>query len=260
MSIHLHSIEERPQPIYVGSRQRNTVRLFELYMGLQGIQSDIRRILTQDWIEMDLQNAHLAIVAKVWDIPSVKEYLATGKSIWESLLPHMNIPLTDKNSKSLIKTFLYGCVYGMSLETLERDMVSLLGEEKHQAFVSHPVIKAILEARTQRIKAIRQKGGVITHLGEAIHLIRYKNEEGLWEDSVLTILSQEASEFEMLLLEPIIDLSKSSGDFHVTLYQFDGVSIHLKNSSKKHYVLKRIKKAVDQRAKELDIMTSLIIK
>lgn len=64
----------------------------------------------------------------------------------------------------------------------------------------------------------------------------------------------------MLLLEPILDLSKSSNDFYITLYQFDGVSIHLKNVSKKDYILKRIKKAVDKRAKELDILTTLIIK
>jgi hypothetical protein len=33
-SLYLFSIEERPQPMYVGSRNRNTIRLFELYMGL----------------------------------------------------------------------------------------------------------------------------------------------------------------------------------------------------------------------------------
>lgn len=259
-SLYLHSIEERPQPIYVGSRNRNTIRLFELHMGLQGIESNIRGILTQDWIEMDLQNAHLAIVAKVWDIPEVKEYLSTGKSIWESLLPYMNIDIKDTFSKSIIKRFLYGCVYGMSKDTLEKNMLSQLGQEKHKAFMSHPIIEAVLKARTKRIKDIRNKGGVITHLGEEIHLIRYQDEDNKWVDTVLTILSQEASEFEMLLLEPILDLSKSSNDFYITLYQFDGVSIHLKNVSKKDYILKRIKKAVDKRAKELDILTTLIIK
>lgn len=259
-SLYLHSIEERPQPLYVGSRNRNTVRLFELHMGLQGIQSDIRRILTQDWIEMDLQNAHLAIVAKVWDIPEVKEYLASGKSIWESLLPYMGIEQSDSYSKSLVKRFLYGCVYGMSKDTLERDMKSQLGSDKHEAFLSHPLIKAVLKARTKRIKDIRAVGGVITYLGEEVHLIRYQDENNKWIDTVLTILSQEASEYEMLLLEPILDLSKTSNDFYVTLYQFDGVSIYIRDKSKKDYILKRIKKAVDKRAKELDILTQVVIK
>jgi hypothetical protein len=261
LALHLHSIEERPQPIYVGSRQRNTIRLFEMYMGLQGVHSDLRKILTQDWVELDLQNAHLAIVAKLWDIPIVKEYLITGKSIWESLLPYMGIPLEDRLSKSTIKTFLYGCVYGMSKETLETDMIALLGKDKHQKFISHPVINAVLKARAQRIKEIRNRGGVDTYLGERIHVIRYKNEDNQWEDNLLTILSQEASEFEMLLLEPILDLSiASKQEFHMTLYQFDGVSLHFRNSSKKDSHLKNIKKTVDKRAKELDILTTIIIK
>lgn len=261
LALHLHSIEERPQPIYVGSRQRNTIRLFEMYMGLQGVHSDLRKILTQDWVELDLQNAHLAIVAKLWNIPTVKEYLITGQSIWESLLPHMDVPIEDKLSKSTIKTFLYGCVYGMSKKTLETDMIALLGKDKHQKFISHPVISAVLKARAQRIKEIRNRGGVDTYLGERIHVIRYKNEDNQWEDNLLTILSQEASEFEMLLLEPILDLSiESKQEFHMTLYQFDGVSLHFRNSSKKESHLKRIKKAVDKRAKELDILTTLIIK
>lgn len=259
-SLYLFSIEERPQPLYVGSRSRNTVRLFELHMGLQGIQSDIRRILTQDWIEMDLQNAHLAIVAKVWDIPEVKEYLASGKSIWESLLPHMGIALDDKEAKGTTKRFLYGCVYGMSINTLKNGLISTFNEEVYEAFISHPVIKAILKARTKHIKTIKDRGGVITYLGEHIHVIKFKNEEDKWEDNLLTILSQEASEYEMLLLEPILDLAISSKDFHLTLYQFDGVSIYIRDKSKKDYILKRIKKAVDKRAKELDILTQVIIK
>lgn len=260
-SLHLHSIEERPQPIYVGSRQRNTIRLFEMHMGLQCIQSDIRRILTKEWVEVDLQNAHLAIVAKVWDIPVVKEYLMTGKSIWESLLPHMGISPSDKLSKSSVKTFLYGCVYGMSKETLEVDMTSLLGKDKYEKFISHPIIEAVLNTRTKRIKDIRNRGGVDTYLGERIHVIRYKNEDNKWEDNVLTILSQEASEYEMLLLEPILDLSiESRQEFHMTLYQFDGVSIHFRDIRRKDTILKRIKKAVDKRAKELDILTTVVIK
>ena len=259
-SLYLFSIEERPQPMYVGSRNRNTIRLFELYMGLQGIQSDVRRILTQDWVEMDLQNAHLAIIAKVWDVPEIKTFLATGQSIWESLLPYMGIELNDNESKSITKKFLYGCVYGMSNKTLKTGMVTTLNETKYNAFVSHPIIKAILKARAKRIKDITNKGGIITYLKEAIHVIKFVNEEGKWEDNLLTILSQEASEYEMLLLEPIIDLAISSKDFHVTLYQFDGVSIHIRDTSKKDYILKRIKKAVDKRAKELDILTTLIIK
>ena len=49
-------------------------------------------------------------------------------------------------------------------------------------------------------------------------------------------------------------------EFYLTLYQFDGVSIYIRDSSRKTSILKRIKKAVDKRAKELDILTTIIIK
>lgn len=260
IGLYLHSIEERPQPIYTCSKSNNTVRLFEYYKGLQNVPSDIRHLLTPNWIEIDLQNSHLAIVAKLWDISVVKEYLANGKSIWESFLPYLGFSADDLSIKKVIKPLLYGCIYGMGIETLKESITLAIGSDKYELFISHPVIDAVLKARTKRIKEIRNRGGVITYLGEHIHVIKFKNEEDKWEDNLLTILSQEASEYEMLLLEPILDLAISSKDFHLTLYQFDGVSIYIRDKSKKDYILKRIKKAVDKRAKELDINTQVIIK
>ena len=53
--------------------------------------------MTQDWITADLRSAQLAIVAAIWRIPSITEYLRSGKSVWPDLCEHMGLMYTPEN-------------------------------------------------------------------------------------------------------------------------------------------------------------------
>lgn len=64
----------------------------------------------------------------------------------------------------------------------------------------------------------------------------------------------------MLLLEPIFDLSIESQQFFITLYQYDGITIDVRDKSRKDSVLKKIHSVFDKRAKELGIYTKLSVK
>jgi chaperonin cofactor prefoldin len=255
----LLSIAEQPQPYYVPSANGKTIRLFELNSGLQGVHSYLRKILTKDWVEVDLQNAHLAIVTRLWDIPSIKTFLETGKSIWEDLLPHLGFDITNKDMKAVFKEYLYGCVYGMSKSRLELEITTLYGEDIYSRFLSHPVISALLEARNKRIEYLASKRKYTTALGEVIKIESFKDASGNFISNIPSILSQEANEFEMVLLEPIFTYCVDTDGIDIMLYQFDGVSLCVSDKRRKDLHLKRLQSLINQRAEDLGILTKLVI-
>ena len=203
----LNCIDEQPQPFYSRTSSNNTVRVYEINKGLQGIHSHLRRILTQDYIEVDIQNAHLAIVASLWNIPEIQDYLAKGESIWSTLIPAMGYTYPNPKVKSDLKEFFYGIIYGMGRKRLKHDMTATFGEEAYKCFVAHPLIKALKKGRSIRTKMISSKTEHLTPLGTITKPQSGFNREGKFENNISTILSQETNDIEMLLLEPIIDLA-----------------------------------------------------
>ena len=101
----LRHIDEAPKPLY--EVRRNTHRLFAPG-SLQGLNRNIRAILTQDWINLDLKSAHLAICARLWGVDSLQDFLSSGESIWDVLIDHMEGAL----QKQAIKEILYALTYG----------------------------------------------------------------------------------------------------------------------------------------------------
>lgn len=256
----LDSIEEQPQPFYKHSPKGNTVRAFQINPGLQIVARHLRSVLTQDWVEVDLAQAHLAIVAKLWNIPEVTEFLKTGESIWPSLLEWMGYQKNDHRIKVILKPFLYSVIYGMSFTRLENELIGITSKQNgYKQFTSHPIVAALIEARKHRTEQIKKAGVYKTLLGNQIKVTCYRK-NGKFESNVNTILSQEANEMEMFLMSPIIHLAEQTDEFDVVLYQFDGCSLAFKDNTKKDRWLKKIKEQVDKMAKDLGFEIGLDIK
>jgi len=253
----IESLICQPQPFYVPSSKGNTVRLFEINKGLQGIHSHLRHILTQDSVEVDIQNAHLAIIAKLWNIQEIQDFLSTGKSIWEELLPAMGYEYPNPVLKAQLKDFFYGLIYGMSLKTLEVGMTQVFGYTPFMKFYKHPLVIAVKEGRNKRLKELRSKKLHVTPLGKEVKPYCYTDKDGYFESNLTSILSQEANELEMLLLEPIFDLCLSSKEMTIVLYQFDGLTINFQKRSRRLPLIKKLKKLVEERAESLGIITTL---
>jgi len=252
----LQEMKEQAQPIYRPSLTGNTVRFFQVNRGLQTIHSHLRKILTGHWIELDLQNAHLAIVAKLWDIPELQELLSQGKSIWEVLMPDLGLSLTDAEAKSNLKTLLYSAVYGMSQRQLTLCSEQYFGSND---FLKHPIIAQLMEGKARKLKDLATQEEVKTPMG-ITHKPHSFTSNGMYNSNHLSIISEEISEYEALLLEPIFDLAMETKQFAITLYQYDGVSIEPADSRRKNSLIKKIKKAVDERAKQLNIKTCITVK
>lgn len=255
----LDLIAEQPQPIYKPTLRGYTVRLFQLNSGLQGINSYLRGILTQDWIELDMQHAHLSIVATLWDIPELLQLLQTGANMWDLIIEDLNFPGSYVVVKSKLKSIMYSTLYGMSIANLKREVAAAFGEDKVDAFFNQAIISIILKARKDRTDLLTKKKYYTTHLGKEVKPYAYRDEDG-FKSNLNSVISYEISEYEMLLLEPIFDLSIETQQFFITLYQYDGITIDVRDKSRKDSILKKIHSVFDKRAKELGIYTKLSIK
>lgn len=253
----LQFILDQPQPIYEPTISGNTVRVFQVNRGLQSIHSHLRHVLTQDWIEIDLQNAHLAIIAKLWNIPYIESKLNTGNSIWSILMP--DLELKGENDKDCLKTLLYACVYGMSFNNLTFMAESYFGTSKAKAFLSHPIIESIIEGKKRKLKELSSVEEYKTIL-DVIHKPLSYTKEGQFISNLLSIIAEEISEYEMLLLEPIFDYAIANHRIAITLYQFDGLSIEVRDKSRISRHLKVIRDLVNERAEQLNIHTKITVK
>lgn len=266
----LRSIATQPQPFYRPSKR--TVRVFEAREGLQNIRSDLRRILTQDWIELDLVSSQFAICAAIWPIPAVQEFLAAGKNIWDEFQAYYGVDAeTFKQVKVYVKKALYALHYGASKKNiiygkqdeavidpeleLEDDKLLRVGLDRllhpfgvvngGKKFFKHPIIKAVYQAREEKIKEVMKNQGLVTIFGEHRAVTS-------WEEA-RQALTLEVQSIELKLLMPVIYKARESDRFSILLWQHDGFSMVAERGG----YIKQIQSLVSQEAQRYGIITSL---
>lgn len=262
----LNTIKERPIPVYVPTAKSD--RLFTMGASMQNLKKKVRKALTQGWYEADLAGAQLAIIARLWNIPEVEDFLASGKSLWNDFLAFYGLTkesLGDSYDtlKSTLKDHTYGLIFGMGedrlLSELNEDLSSFGIQNGGNKFLTHPLISVILEARRKKIKALLSAGFVTVEEESAdpftppvLNIVKVSKK------NVLSILAQEAQRIEQMLVYPIFVLTNETKDFSITLLQHDGVSVSFSDESKRDYWIDRINKAVEDAANALGISTYLV--
>ena len=116
-------------------------------------------------------------------------------------------------------------------------------------FLKVPIIKTVLEARERKIQEIMNLGYVQTIFGDVIEVRNH--------DDARSALAQQAQALEVALIQPIYDLARTTDEFKVTLYSFDGVTIAYKHPDSVGPWEARIKEAVVKKAQALGVLTYL---
>ncbi|MBD2200169.1 MULTISPECIES: hypothetical protein [Calothrix] len=267
--ITLQNIRDELKAYYKPSWQGNTSRIFPANLSIPMLMKDVRKILTKGWWEMDLNNSQLSIVAVLWDIPEVQDFLAAKGKIWNELFKHFGMDAEDLKvnnrkwyegaKREVFKESLYGLIYGMSISNLVKRMNASLqrygikGDAKH--FLSHPIIKALHEARNKKMKEMLASGSVKTIFGKEIKVPEGKAKEKL--RAIRSMLAQEAQAVEMYLLLPVIELASKTDDFLITVWQHDGFSVSFKREARRERNIRKIQQLVQERADQLGIITYL---
>ena len=241
----LNGIADQPKVYYRPSKNNNTDRLFGYGTNITGLKKEVRKILTRGWFECDARNLHLAIVAKLWKIPSLQNFLASGKSFWNLIQTFLETD-SDK-SKGYIKEATYGLVYGMSKKNLIARLNEQLGSGMGEKFLEIDLIKDILSARTEAMSFYMNTGSIVDAYGKSFKVTK---------DNILSLMARVCQSYEQKLMLSIYKLTdKCNDDFFITLYQFDGLSIKF-NCNKEKWI-KTITNTFNQAALEMGIYTTL---
>ena len=95
------SIAHQHKPFYRFSPNGRTDRIFSANHSALILPSDVRKVLCQDYHEIDLKSAHLMIAAGLWGADRAKAKLHRGDySVWEDLFRHFG-PLIEQCSGGL---------------------------------------------------------------------------------------------------------------------------------------------------------------
>lgn len=243
----LANIWAQPQPFYRPTS--NSVRLYGTCENLTSLSKNWRKVLAPDWIEADLRNCYLAIGATLWDIQAAKEFLASGRSVWPMLCGAVGVPLTSENKKVMKRVF-YGLFFGMKSPRMRKILHDAFGKGADTRFVQVPLVKAILEARSQKSEEIRSARAVTDCFGRELSTSTYK---------VRSIQAQMMQAVEMLL-EPALELFETQRNKHgatCTLLQHDGFSFVSHDKADADEWKRRLQGAVQARAVAMGINTKL---
>jgi len=269
----LPAIYQNPKPLY--APRPNTARLFAEGPAITYLKRDVRKALTKGWIEFDIQNAHLAIIAKDWNIPELTAFLKTGNSIWKYLETYYPDVLEIKHH---LKDAIYALVYGDSKDQIlngtiidqtkklrkENGLINNIGKEKAKIFFTIPLIKVIYEARKIQLDKLNAEVEPNSFEPKPQYdcfgkQIPFRPTPDRWaRTNERSILSQKAQAVELKLLEPIIDYSKTSKYVClIALYQFDGFSICVKQASRKKIHINSITKLLNNHIRDLGYETKV---
>jgi hypothetical protein len=245
----INAIIENPKPLIKPTA--NSARAVPYRASLLTVQREIRNIFAKDWFYYDFVYVQLAIIARDWYVPLLLDFLDRGNSPWEYILHALQRPKSDK---PYFKTAIYSLVYGGGIKNIKAALDHEVGEGMGANFFHLPLIKAVYEAREQRLQEIITQGRAST-VYETFLPIEGK---GFKEQrkQARSILAQQAQAVELMLIHPIYELARTTEAFRVALYVYDGVYIHYERgfSQKWH---EEILAAVQFRARELDVPTRL---
>ncbi len=249
----LKTISDYYQPFYAPVSKSD--RLYAINPSILSLQRDVRIALTKGWVEFDLQNAQLAIVATMWDIPELKDYLSRGNSIWPYLIKNLNLSSKDK---PILKDAIYPIVFGSSKKNVELKL-SQLGGHIPTKFFELPLIQELWKKRRKEIQKIYACGGGDTVFGVWLPIIGRDKKERY--RSVCSILSQQCQAIELKLLFPVIGLAEKYQDnnhgYLITVWQHDGFSVYFKDKKMIKKLSQELINAVGKQAKKLGTHTKL---
>lgn len=243
----LRAVQDEYKPLY--SPVEKSVRIYPFSENICYLQRNIRHSLTKGWTEFDLKSCQLAIASKLWGIPDVEQYLRAGNSIWTDLFIFFGIEPSDK-VKEIFKKSLYAMMYGAGQKRL-KEILSPIGDNAFQRFVSHPIINAMWKARTKQFEKMSGQGGAVDCYGRFLSLKEFSHR---------SILAQVAQSMEMQLLADVIDLAIQNKDkrtFKIVLWQHDGFSVQFAQKESKQYWKNMIISTAQQTIDELGIPTCL---
>ncbi len=255
----LASASRNPRLYYAPSANGRTCRLSAQGDSILGLKKEIRRAATKGWVECDLRSSQFAILAAKLEAPLAQAFIASGESIWREFNRHLfGVNANPSNEiKKVLKETIYSICFGKSVYALRQ----LLLQHGIPTLLDHPILQELLTLRTQWFERIEKDGGAVDVWGQwhaldqTVDPVTKKTTR--WAGAIAGTVIQSV---EMEIIAPIFDVAEKHGksdQFTVCLFQHDGGTISFNDKTRMARAQTKLKKAVEDRAKELGVSTVL---
>ena len=248
--------------IYYRSTERSP-RIFAAGASVNYLPSELRRYAFAGAVELDLRAAQLAIVSRLWDIPSLREALEAAlhppegeeRSIWRELADWMRVTAEDK---PILKRTIYSLVFGMQRKKLIRQLeqgnflAEGVGPKAARRFFRHPIVRDLLAARKAQLKRIKEAGGGEDAFGRWIPVTAAQKHR--------SVLAQIVQSWELKLMLAALPIIRSEPRVVLLAWLHDGVTLHFGDKSKQARQIRKLERAVKRAAAELGFPTELEVK
>jgi hypothetical protein len=192
----LLSIVDQPKPLL--KTVPNSERVYSAEFSLQNATSDLRNTLMRGWGVYDLRSAQAGITARVWEVPELYDLLAAGKSLWDHLADALEVSLAE--TKPAFKIGFYALSYGAGKQRIQEAFATETGDPDLTArFLDLDLVRAIYDAREERLDQALEAGEVDTVLGKRVEVNNHREAR--------SALSQQVQAAEVALIRPIYDLA-----------------------------------------------------
>ena len=246
----LRAIADQHQPFYKFSEAGRTDRVFSYNKSALNLPKSVRKILCQDFVEVDLKSAHLLIAAWLWDAGAALETLTDPDySIWDDLMAHcaplfeeQGLEVPEKGEalyaavKGAMKVAVYSTVYGMPAPSIQakltKSLKGILGPDVGAHTRSHPIIETLLEKRDEKLAEME--------VGDVLHGptgVRIKIEQPMSSDGdgvdAKSAMATLAQSYEQACMQVILEMERDREDsetrnhFKVALWLHDGCYVKM---------------------------------
>lgn len=250
----IHWLSSQAQPFFGPSKKMRTVRVFAVGQTIMSLSSPVRYALIHGWHTFDLRCAHLAIVARDWQLPRLADWLLEeANNVWSelcSLFPEV----PEGSSKPAIKVAVYAFVYGGSKRSIVASLAETIGMDERTVrarLFRHWIVSDVYTARNVVLQRVLNDRGATDCFGRWLPCMS--------KHEARSLLSQLAQAVELQLLLPVIAFAKTNRrDVTVTLWEHDGFTVAIRQ--RPEVWIGRICKLIDDECSRRNVPTRLELK
>lgn len=241
-------------PLYRPSRSGNTCRVFAGDHPALSISSVYRRQIYPRFIDVDVESCHAAAACRLWGTRKLDRLLRDGGSLWATLLADLGC---GPDYKAAIKTSFLATLYGAMVDDgFLMDQGIITDSDLNARFLAHELIREVIDCRNSAMERIREDGYAINIHGQRK---RHRWVKGQGEN-VRMLLAWQATSVELELMLQVLNVAQSRSDVQLALWQHDGAGIVVRRAADRPAIVRALSRAVDAKAKELEIPTRLVVK
>src|SRR5581483_5446815 len=255
----LAKVHQNPRIYYLPSPKERTCRLSAHGDCVLGLTKPVRRALCAGWVECDLRSSQFAILASKLEAPVSLAFIDSAESLWRAFYRHAHG--VDQDPPDDVKKVYKAAIYSICFGKSEPNIATFLNDRGEIELLKHPIVRELLKLRGEWFQQIRKDKGAFDVWGQWQALDRSRDpvtkKMVRWEGAIAASVIQS---IEMEVISPIFDVAAKHGksdQFHVVFFMHDGCTISFNSDDKKARAQRKLKNAVENRAKALGIKTIL---